>query len=274
MECAGYTDSSLSEVCRKMKGAYFVLFRLAEQGSRLAAENLVDLLTAQNEKLLLACSSDQQSVFLEIAPRRRSWPALKIVDGEPQWLRCVFERLRLGEQVGLKFRGKIARAPESLIVRDLFEVIETIRLQIIRGEWPHILTRPLDAITKAKVMVGVSGYPMKPRVYRIMDRRARRAHVSDYLVELGVYRKLCHLATTLPTLSRKPDAQRPWWSAVWLLFKSLYGPDYHNHPRLLGRRKNKRFADLSKKQQTRAIRDDIRKKLKQSLRSIAAKNIN
>lgn len=133
----------------------------------------------------------------------------------------------------MNYAGKLAFSVESKIARSLFERIEQQR----------------------KVPSWVEEMPPEMRQNYKGDHFVPRARKS------------------LPVLSRKPHVLAKWWKVMAALFVRIYGDDFEkrsafksywhpNHPVYRGLKANEKRS---------AMRRDIKKKIKQGLRSIAAK---
>jgi hypothetical protein len=236
------------------------LMRLAEQGSQDAATLLSERLTHVAERFLLTCNS-RPELFRPAARKRTVWPGVLSCERHyARWCNEVRKRVQLGKGTGLNYAGKLAVSVESKIARSLFERIEAERkVPSWVGEMPPEMRQNYE---KNEAAIG------KKLPDLVFDKRFLFLLTNDDHFVLRAWSK------SLPILSREPDVLAKWWEVMEPLFVKLYGEDFENLPEFkpYWHPNHPAYRDLKNDDKRRsAIRRDIKRKIKQGLQSIAAK---
>ena len=236
------------------------LMGLAEHGSQDAATLLSERLNHIAERFLLTCNSKPE-LFRSAARKRTTWPGLLSCERRYfKWCNEVRERIQLGQDTGLNYSGKLASAVESKIARRLFERIEAERKV---PSWVEEMPPEMrENYEKREAAIG--GKPPK----LVFDKR------FHFLLTDHDYFVLRAWSKKLPVLSRERDVIAKWWKVMEPLFVKLYGNAFENQWvfKSYWHSNHPAYRDLKDDDKKRsAIRRDIKKKIKQGVQSIAAK---
>jgi hypothetical protein len=235
------------------------LMGLAEHGSPDAASLLSKRLSHIAERFLLTCNRKPE-LFHSAARKRTTWPGLLSCERHYlKWCNEVRERIQLGRNTGLNYAGKLASSVESKIARSLFERIEAER------KVPSWVEEMPPEMRKRYEKNEANHQTKLPKL--VFDKRFSFLlnDDDDFVLRAG--------SKSLPDLSREQDVLAKWWKVMDPLFVKIYGKDFENRREFKSYRHSNHptYRDLKGDEKRSAIRRDIKSKLKQGLRSIAAK---
>ena len=236
------------------------LVRLTEHGSQDAATLLSERLTHIAERFLLACNS-RPVLFRSAARKRTVWAGVLSCERHYlKWCNEVCKQIQLGQGTGLNYTGKLTSSAESKVARMLFG-----RIEVERKVPSWVEEMPPEMQENYEKRDAATG--RKPRKL-VLDKRFQFLLTSDDHFVLRVCSK------KLPVLSGERDVLAKWWKVIEPLFVKLYGNDFENRPEFKSywHPNHPAYRDLKDDDKKRsAIRRDIKKKIKQGLQSIAAK---
>ena len=245
-DCAG------SDLCR--------LIDMASEGNKKAMKALHRILPGVISEFGEICDAAPE-VFEPIARKTSFWPGFITCDRDlvRQNADRVL-RLNLGLEAGLNYTGKqwTRETPETRIAVDLYVSVLT--------QWENWLRRGEQRQALERFKKRFPGYkrtspPPQPS--------------GKYAEEFSLYNDTRELAKKLQPLTRKNYAQ--WFKAAWPTFIAGHGKAFENHKHFASYWRSPAYQEDTPngkqlKGNPRAlIRDAIKKKLKQSFRSIAPK---
>jgi hypothetical protein len=258
-DCAGM------DLCR--------LIDMASEGNKKAMKALHRILVGIISQFGEICDGTPE-VFEPIARKTSFWPGFLTCDADiKNQNAALVATLNLGRDAELNYSGKqwSRGTPETCIALELYGVVNAYRESWSRrGETRLALQRFKKRFPGFKRPTPPP--PPKQSAELAAALAKQRAEID---VEFSLYDDTYNLAKKLQPLSRKNYPQ--WFEAAWPAFLGRWKKDFENRKCFAGYWRSPTYKEDTTsgkqlKSNARAlIRDAIKKKIKQSFRSIAPK---
>jgi hypothetical protein len=261
--CLNYLDV-LTSLCLES------FMRLIGHGSEDAAKRLSQTLTVTVENFLSSCRK-RPDLFRSEARKRTVWPSLFSCERDhDKSYEAIREQIQLGQGTGLNYTGKLARSVESQIARSLFTQIEAERMtpwwvEQMAPEWRKIYEEQKH---QAGVQIGFSRPEAKLQIRLPFNLSGKTLPFYVAKDDPCAFRAW---SESLPVLSRQRNVLERWWKRMERSFIKVYGEDFENRDEFKSYWSNVVYRGLRETEKRNAIRRDIKRKIKQAVGSIAAK---